>query len=178
MDGMVYATIKKDVIPEASMIRSATCADAPTIAEIYNYYVLNSVITFEEERISIAAMQERIAATQHSYPWLVYEDNGSIVGYAYASQWKSRCSYRNSVESTVYLHKDCTGNKIGSRLYGELVDQLEIAGFHTVIGGIALPNEGSVALHEKLGFKKIAHFKEVGWKFQRWVDVGYWQLIL
>jgi L-amino acid N-acyltransferase YncA len=161
-----------------AMIRSATRADASSIAEIYNYYILNSVITFEEEIIYSSDMQERIAETQHSYPWLVYEDNGSIAGYAYASKWRSRCSYRNSVESTVYLHKDKTGRKIGSHLYSELIDKLEIAGFHTVIGGVALPNESSVALHEKLGFKKIAHFREVGWKFQRWVDVGYWQLIL
>ena len=160
------------------MIRPATPADAAAIAEIYNYYILNSTITFEEERLSTEHVQERIAETQDPCLWLVYEDNSSIVGYAYASKWKSRCSYRYSVESTVYLHKDQTGKQFGSRLYGELIARLKAAGFHTVIGGVALPNEGSVALHEKLGFTKIAHFKEVGWKFERWIDVGYWQLIL
>jgi len=160
------------------MIRPASHADAAAIAEIYNHYVLNSIITFEEERVSSEQMRARIAETRHPYPWLVYEDNGSIVGYAYASQWKSRCSYRHSVDSTVYLHHEQTGKRFGSRLYGELVDRLKAARFHTVIGGVALPNEGSIALHQKLGFTKVAHFKEVGWKFGLWIDVAYWQLLL
>ena len=160
------------------MIRSAIPADGAAMADIYNHYILNSAITFEEECISTQQMQERLAQVQRHHPWLVYEDNGSIVGYAYASNWKSRRSYRRSVESTVYLHKDKMGKGLGTHLYAGLIELLRLAGFHAVIGGIALPNEGSVGLHEKLGFTKVAHFKEVGWKFERWIDVGYWELML
>jgi len=160
------------------MIRSAIPADGAAMADIYNHYILNSAITFEEECISTEQMQERLGRVQRHHPWLVYEDNGSIVGYAYASNWKSRRSYRRSVESTVYLHKDKMGKGFGTHLYAGLIELLRLAGFHAVIGGIALPNEGSVGLHEKLGFTKVAHFKEVGWKFERWIDVGYWELML
>jgi len=160
------------------MIRSAIPADGAAMADICNHYILNSVITFEGERVSTEQMQERLGQAQGHHPWLVYEDNGSIVGYAYASSRKSRHSYRRSVESTVYLRKDKTGKKLGTHLYGRLIELLRLAGFHAVIGGIALPNEASVGLHEKLGFTKVAHFKEVGWKFERWIDVGYWQLML
>ena len=160
------------------MIRSAIPADGAAMADIYNHYVLNSIVTFEEERISTEQMQERVGEVQRRHPWLVYESAGSIAGYAYAGSWKSRHSYRHSLESTVYVHKDKTGRRIGTQLYGGLIELLKPAGFHTVVGGIALPNEGSIGLHEKLGFTKVAHFKEVGWKFERWIDVGYWQLVL
>jgi L-amino acid N-acyltransferase YncA len=160
------------------MIRSAIPADGAAMADIYNHYILNSAITFEEERIATEQMQERLGQVQRHHPWLVYEDDGSIVGYAYASNWKSRRSYRRSVESTIYLHKDKMGKGFGTHLYAGLIELLKLAGFHAVIGGIALPNEGSVGLHEKLGFAKVAHFKEVGWKFERWIDVGYWELML
>jgi phosphinothricin acetyltransferase len=108
----------------------------------------------------------------------VYEKEGEVVGYAYAGEWKSRCSYRYSVESSVYLKHGLSGEGIGSKLYTELFKLLETTDVHAIIGGIALPNEASVALHEKFGFEKIAHFKEVGYKFEQWVDVGYWEKIL
>lgn len=101
-----------------------------------------------------------------------------LLGYCYASKWKGRCAYRYSVESTVYLSPDATGKGIGSKLYGTLLAELRQRQFHTVIGGIALPNPASVALHEKLGFEKVAQFRQVGNKFGRWIDVGYWQLLL
>ncbi len=101
-----------------------------------------------------------------------------MYGYAYASEWKSRCAYRYSVETTVYLHPDARGKGIGTLLYQELIRKLSKLELHAAIGGIALPNDASVALHEKIGFKKAAHFKQVGYKFNKWVDVGYWELIL
>ena len=101
-----------------------------------------------------------------------------IQGYAYATDWKPRGAYRHSVESTVYLRNGQSGHGYGSQLYSKLIELLMRLQVHTVIGGIAQPNEESIALHEKFGFVKVAHFKEVGYKFDQWVDVAYWQLIL
>lgn len=160
------------------MIRDVRSHDAEAICSIYNHYIRDSVITFENEPVSIADMQGRIDAADEDLPWVVYEEEDAILGYAYASKWKGRFAYRFSVESTVYLSKDATGRGIGYHLYKTLIDRLASLSYHTVIGGIALPNPASIALHEKMGFKKVAHFKEVGWKLDRWVDVGYWELIL
>ncbi|HEV8248126.1 MAG TPA: GNAT family N-acetyltransferase, partial [Polyangiaceae bacterium] len=98
-----------------------------------------------------------------------------IVGYAYATRWRTRPAYRFSTEITVYLDPECRRLGIGSRLYEELLAKLQARGVHAAMAGIALPNEASVALHEKFGFSKVAHFKEVGFKFNTWIDVGYWQ---
>ena len=159
------------------MIRSATVADAPEISAIYNHYVLNSCITFEEEAVSAADMAARIRDVTESLPWLVLEDNDHVVGYAYASKWKSRCAYRYAVESTIYLRQDALGRGLGRELYQRLISDLRHAGMHSVIGGVALPNAASQRLHEALGFKKVAHFEQVGWKFDQWIDVGYWEYI-
>jgi phosphinothricin acetyltransferase len=159
------------------MIRVCTAADAASIAEIYNHYVRETVVTFEETPVGADEMARRIADVGARFPWLVWDDGG-VVGYAYASAWKTRSAYRFAVETTIYLATGHEGRGIGSKLYRALLAELKPRGFHTVIGGIALPNPASVALHEKLGFKKIAHFAEVGWKQGRWVDVAYWQLLL
>lgn len=161
-------------------IRAATPADAAPIVAIYNYYIEETVVTFEEVPLSAAEMAQRIDdVTRHAgYPWLVHESNGSVDGYAYASLWRSRSAYRYSVESTVYLRHDAIGRGIGTRLYRSLIDELRRLEVHSVIGGIALPNAPSVALHERLGFVKVGDFHEVGWKLGRWIDVGYWELIL
>jgi phosphinothricin acetyltransferase len=160
------------------MIRVCTATDGAAIAEIYNHYVRETVVTFEEASVLPAEMAQRIADVAARYPWLVWESDGAIAGYAYAAAWKTRAAYRHSVESTIYLAASHHGRGVGSKLYGALLAELKTRGFHSVIGGVALPNPASVALHEKLGFRKIAHFAEVGRKFDRWVDVGYWQLIL
>lgn len=160
------------------MIRSVTLEDAREIAEIYNYYVLNSCVTFEELEFSAEEMRGRIEATNLKFPWLVFEKDSEILGYAYATMWKPRSAYKHTVESTVYLKKEATKNGIGSLLYAALIDQLTDLGFHAVIGGISLPNEASIALHEKFGFEKIAQFKEVGYKFKKRIDVGYYELLI
>jgi L-amino acid N-acyltransferase YncA len=159
------------------MIRACVSTDAAAIAEVYNHYVRETVVTFEEVPVSVDEMARRIVEIGARFPWLVWEDAGAVVGYAYASAWKSRSAYRFSVESTIYLAAGHHGGGIGTKLYGALLAELKTRNFHTVIGGIALPNPASVALHEKLGFVKIAQFAEVGRKFDRWVDVGYWQVI-
>ncbi len=164
--------------PEVT-IRTAEIRDADAIARIYNHYVLNTIVTFEEQRSSADEMAERIRETLAiPLPWLAAEQSGSVIGYAYASKWKGRCAYRFSVEGTVYLADGAAGRGLGSLLYGTLIDRLRELHMHSILGGIALPNEASVKLHERLGFEKVAHLKEVGRKFDRWVDVGYWQLNL
>lgn len=161
------------------MIRQAADTDAEAIARIYNHYILHTTITFEEQPIAPSEMAGRIAAaTAASLPWLVAEEEGGILGYAYASQWKGRCAYRFSVETTIYLAPHCLGKGLGTGLYQLLLEQLKELGLHVAIGGIALPNAASCALHEKLGFRKVAEFAEVGFKFGKWLDVGYWQLTL
>lgn len=160
------------------MLRGCTPTDAAQICDIYNYYVRESVITFEETPVVESEMARRIADITARLPWLVWEENGTILGYAYAGPWKARAAYRHSVESSIYLAQDATARGLGSRLYLALIADLRQRGFHCVIGGTALPNPASAALHEKLGFTKVAEFREVGFKLGRWVDVAYWQLIL
>ena len=160
------------------MIRKVTLEDAEQICEIYNYYIENTIVSFEETPVTPQVMASRIQDIIPSLPWIVYEEKSKIVGYAYASKWKGRCAYRYSVESTVYISPDAREKGIGSILYEALLKQLGQQDFHTTIGGISLPNEASIKLHEKFGFKKVAHFSEVGYKFNKWVDVGYWELKL
>ncbi len=159
------------------MIRAVKGEDAAAIAAIYNHYIRHSVATFEEEELGAAEMNARMAdVAAAGYPWLVAEQDGELIGYAYASRWKARAAYRYSVEVSVYLHPEYGGGGWGTRLYSELFSQLRALGVHVMIGGITLPNPASVALHEKMGMRKVAHFPEVGNKQGRWLDVGYWQL--
>jgi len=111
-------------------------------------------------------------------PWLVWVDGSQLQGFCCAGKWKGRGAYRYSVESTIYLRRESIGRGIGTQLYRALLDDLHQKALHVVIAGIALPNQASVAFHEKLGFHKVARFEQVGWKFNQWIDVGYWQLIL
>lgn len=162
------------------MIRSAVKTDATDIVEIYNHYILHSHATFELKQITSKEMATRIKKVQEVFnlPWLVLEIENRIIGYAYATQWKTREAYSKTVETSIYLHKDQGGNGYGKILYAELIEQLRRLGYHALIGGMSLPNEASQLLHEKLGFKKVGVFKEVGFKFDRWIDVGYWELII
>jgi L-amino acid N-acyltransferase YncA len=160
-------------------LRDATPEDAAAIAAIYNYFVINTTISFEEEGVSAEAIAQRIAGVQQAgLPWLVAVVDGEIAAYAYATPWRVRPAYRFSVESSVYVARDKARRGLGRALYDVLLARLREADIHLVIGGIALPNEASVALHEAMGYKKSAHFSEVGKKFDRWIDVGYWQLRL
>lgn len=157
------------------MIRGVELNDAGAICDVYNYYIENTTITFEEVSVSIDEMKNRIKKLAADYSWIVYEIDGKIVGYAYATKWKARSAYRYTVESTVYVDVNYRGKGVGISLYKHLLRALENGDFHSVIGVIALPNTGSIELHEKLGFEKVAHFKEVGYKHRNWIDVGYWQ---
>ncbi len=161
------------------MIRPARTSDAKDIATIYNYYVENSIFTFDESPTSTEEMSNKILElTSNAYPFIVYEVRDSVLGFAYASPWKSRCAYKHSVESTIYIIPNSLEKGMGTQLYKELIQQLQKINIHTVLAGISLPNDLSVAFHEKFGFEKVAQLKEVGFKFNQWIDVGYWELIL
>jgi phosphinothricin acetyltransferase len=160
-------------------IRPATGADAPALADIYNPYVVETTVTFEEAPIAPSEMAARVAeANGAGLPFLVAAASGVPVAFACASKWKGRCAYRHTAETTVYVGRDHWRCGLGTALYVKLLALLQQAGFHAAIGGIALPNEASVALHERLGFGQVARFREVGFKFDRWIDVGYWQRLL
>lgn len=160
-------------------VRPASVHDVAAICTIYNAYVTTTTITFEEEAVTEQDMAQRIVDVHAGgLPWQVVEVNGAVVGYAYATKWRVRPAYRYSVETTIYLDQAFAGRGLGRILYAALLDELRKRELHLVIGGVALPNESSVALHEKLGFRKIAHFTEVGKKFGCWIDVGYWELTL
>jgi phosphinothricin acetyltransferase len=163
---------------QAPTLREAHANDAAAISAIYNHYVATTVISMETEAVAAGEMAARVAEVQRDgLPWLVLIENGQLRGYAYASKWRSRPGYRHAVEASVYIDADQRGRGFGLILYRALLARLE-GRFHTVIGGIALPNAASIALHERLGFRQVACFHEVGHKFGAWVDVGYWQLSL
>jgi phosphinothricin acetyltransferase len=160
------------------MIRKATIKDAEQIVEIYNHYIKTSTVTFETELVSANDFSKRISNIIEKYPYLVFEENGQIMGYAYAGVFRTRVAYANSSEASVYVHKDHYRKGIAKKLYSQLLQDMKASGLRTAIGGITLPNNASVHLHESFGFEKVAHFKEVGHKFDQWLDVGFWQLML
>lgn len=146
-----------------------------SICDIYNYYVENTVISFEEKRVSFEEMEERIACLISEYPWIVYEKDGIVLGYAYVGSWKARSAYRFTLECSVYTNHNKIEKGVGTQLYQQLFEELDDSLVRSVMAVIALPNDPSIGLHEKMGFEKVAHFKEVGYKLGQWVDVGYWQ---
>lgn len=161
-------------------IRKIKFSDVEQITEIYNFYIDNTLITFEEERITPDDMRQRVEKViKNDLPWIVLEDEegtGEILGYAYANFWHQRSAYRFTVEPSVYLAEHLKGRGYGKILYQALLEILHHKGIKNLLGVIALPNEPSVGLHESLGFKKVGEFNEVGFKFEQWVSVGYWQL--
>lgn len=159
-------------------LRPVKQEDAEAMCAIYNHYVRDTTISFEEIEVTPSEMSKRILDISDSLPWLVIENEGMVDGYAYATKWRVRSAYRFSVEISVYLSPTSIGKGYGSRLLEKLLDELVKLGIHVVIGGIALPNETSIKLHEKMGFTKVAHFERVGFKNQQWIDVGYWQKLL
>lgn len=161
-----------------AMIRDATTEDAKRLCEIYNYYVEHTTVTFEEQAISVEQMRGRIAAALEDYAWLVYEADGDVQAYAYGSRWGVRSAYRYSVESTIYVAPSRQGQGVGSRLYRTLLARLRACGYHAVLARLALPNDPSVRLHEKVGFEKVGHIRQAGRKFDKWIDVGYWEVLV
>jgi len=160
------------------MLRPAKPEDAAAISGIYNYYVANTAVTFEEEPVDLGEMERRIRETTEKFPWLVWEEAGEILGYAYIHKWHEREAYRFSAEDSIYLKHGQAGRGIGKRLLEHLVNEIKKTEIHALMSVITIPNEASIALHEYFGFKKTAEFREIGYKLGRWLDVGYWELLL
>lgn len=165
-------------MPAGILIRGATANDAPEVQAIYAPIVKETVISFEDTVPSIEEMAQRISDTLTTHPYLVAEQDGKVIGYAYAGKHRERAAYRNSTDVSAYVAEMARGQGVGRLLYTQLLGALSQAGFHAAFAGIALPNPASVGLHEAVGFVPVGIYKEVGYKFDRWHDVGWWQRIL
>ena len=157
-------------------IRRAAVGDAERIAEIYNWYVLHTTVTFEITAVNPSEMRSRIQRMLETHDWLVGEIAGRVIGYAYYGAFRSRAAYRRTVESSVCLSPDAIGKGLGKLLYSAAIASATEKGFCEMIGVIALPNAASVALHRTLGFQEVGVLHNVGYKFDRYIDTGIWQL--
>ena len=160
------------------LIRPAAAGDAAGVQAIYAPIVRETAISFEVDPPMVAEMAGRILETRETYPYLVAEQDGRIAGFAYGSRHRARAAYGLSVDVTVYVAEADRRHGVGRALYGGLLPALARAGFHAAFAGITLPNPGSVALHEAMGFAHLGVYREVGRKFGRWHDVGWWQRLL
>lgn len=159
------------------IVRKVKPEDSAQIAEIYNYYIKNTHHTFETEPLSPSEMEERIRRTGDVYPYLVAEESGDILGYVWATQFRLSQDYAHTAEVSIYVRNEAKQKGIGTALYATLFDQLAETNIHTIVAGISLPNEPSVKFHAKMGFSKVAHFREIGYKLGRWIDVSFWELM-
>jgi phosphinothricin acetyltransferase len=158
-----------------SVIRLATEGDAAAIAAIYAPVVERTAISFETEPPGIEEIGRRIRDTLAAHPWLVFERNGDVIGYAYASRHRARAAYQWSVDMSAYVDENFRRQGVGHALYLSLLAVLEAQGFVNAYAGIALPNPASVALHERVGFTPLGVYRGVGYKLGAWRDVGWWQ---
>ncbi len=157
-------------------IRLANEKDADGILAIYAPYIENTSYTFETEVLSTEAFAQRINTYLINWPWLVYEINGTIAGYAYATRYRERTAYQWCTESSVYIHNDYQRSGIARALYTALFEILKRQGFRNVYAVINLPNDKSVRFHEGCGFTWFATYEKVGYKLGKWKDVGWWKL--
>jgi phosphinothricin acetyltransferase len=160
------------------MVRPAGPGDAAACAAIYAPFVTGSWVSFELDPPSADDMARRIARYGASHGWLVAELGGAVAGYAYGSPHRDRAAYASSCDVAVYVDPAHARQGIGRALYSELLSLLAAKGFHAAFAGIALPNPGSVGLHEAMGFTPVGIYREVGWKLGGWRDVGWWQRLL
>ena len=170
---------RPDPVPATGFtIRDAELADMPHCRAIYNYYVENSTVTFDEELLTHAQYRAKFTKAQkHGWPWIVAESpGGEILGFAYLSAYRDRSAYRFTVEDAIYLGPAATGKGIGRALLTELIQRAQAAGFREIVAVVADHGaEGSIALHEKLGFKEIGRMGRVGYKFDRWLGTIFLQ---
>jgi phosphinothricin acetyltransferase len=160
----------------AFLIRLADEDDAAAIAAIYRPFVEDSRISFEETAPDAAEMARRIAGSRPGFhPWFVAEEEGGLVGYAASSPFRARPAYRWTVETGIYLVPEAKGRGMGRALLSTLLQMVGRQGYVASIGAIALPNEASVALHEKLGFFRTGTYRQIGFKLGEWLDVGLWE---
>ena len=157
-------------------LRLATAPDAKGMLAIYAPYIENTSFTFETETPTEEQFANRINTYLEQWPWLVCEEDGKIVGYAYAAKYRERTAYQWCTETSVYIHDDYLKNGIGRALYSALIAILEKQGFRNIYAVINLPNDRSVAFHESLGFTWFANYEKVGYKLGKWKTVGWWRL--
>ena len=158
------------------MIRYVRKEDAEQLVNIYNYYIENTTITFETEKIDTAEMENRIKKKVLDNPWIVYEEGNKILGYAYVGEFNSKEAYNKTREVTIYVEKDEVGKNIGTKLMRALIEKCKEYEFHLLISIITVPNMKSEVLHERFNFEKVGVIKEAGFKMDKWLDVSYWQL--
>lgn len=165
-------------------IRLSTYEDIPAVLAISNTAAMSTHANFAVEPETLEYWQESWRETSEFHPCFVAEMDDAnsgetrIIGFAKSSPWKGRCAYNWSAETTVYVETKLHGRGIGKQLYLKLIETMRAQGYRSLLGGIAQPNEASVKLHESCGYKKVALLEKVGWKFDEWHDVGYWQLKL
>lgn len=160
------------------MIRPMTLNDVSEITCIYAHYVNNTVVTFDTKVPSKTEMRERLLPIIGNCPAWVCVEEGKIAGYCYAHEWKTKKAYSSTAETTIYLHPDHLRKGYGRILMEQLIEDCRKRSYHALIACITIPNEPSVKLHERLDFKQVSHFHEVGRKFNRWLDVADYELIL
>ena len=159
-------------------VRPATDADLPAVAAIYDEQVLTGISTFDLEPPPPSYWERRLASREPGHHLLVADDAGDVVGFAYASDYRPRPGYRLTRETSVYLAEQARGRGLGRRLYDDLLARLAADGMHVALALVALPNPASVALHEACGFEHLGTMREVGRKFDRWLDTAWYQRIL
>jgi L-amino acid N-acyltransferase YncA len=160
------------------VIRGATAADLKAINDIYNYYVIHSTCTYQEQPESLANRKKWFEHHGPNHPVIVAELEGTVVGWGSLSAYHARSAYRRTVENSVYVHHDYHRRGIGSQLLKELIDQARRLRHHAIIAGIDAEQAGSVAIHKAFGFEKVGQFRQVGFKFGKWLDVVYMELLL
>jgi len=161
------------------LIRPARADDFDAIAAITNHYIATTAIHFGHEPVTADELRTAFGDSEARFPWFVtLAADGSVAGYAKAGTFRARAAYQWTTETGIYLAPAHCGRGLGEPLYRTLLDALRTRGFHSAIGGIALPNTASVRLHERLGFVAAGVIQQAGWKFAKWHDLGFWQLRL
>lgn len=161
------------------MIRNVKSDDAEHIAEIYNYYIENTAVTFDENPVSVEKIRQKIEdICAKAYPYLVYEENNQLIGYTYINTWRPQSAYNITLETSIYMDPRHIGKGLGVKLYEALIEKSRDMNIHSLIAVISLPNDSSRKLQEKFGFRPVGNFKETGFKFNRLIDVEFWQKIL
>jgi phosphinothricin acetyltransferase len=169
---------RSDTISAPLRVRRPFLKDFPAILEISNWATCHTAANFKTEPDSLERWEDLWRGKAETFPWLVAETDDTVIGFAMTSPFHGRCGCTFAVEVSVYVHPDHLGKRVGSALYGHLIPTLETQGFRTVIAVIAIPNPASERLHEAYGFRRVGLIARAGWKFGRWHDLAYWQLML
>lgn len=159
-------------------VRDARPGDVPAIRDVFAHYIEHTTATFRTVPETLAEREGWFRAHGPRHPVMVAEQDGAVIGWAALSPWKPTSGYRQTTEFSIYLRPECCGRGLGRRLLAELLERARAAGHHVVIGGACTESEASIRLQEALGFEKVAHLREVGFKFGRWLDVAYYQKTL